>query len=92
MHDWRLLTIFFDWKQGIVIIEVVEYKEVVELKASGVVELFVPRFREWGPSVFINEANISNKDQKGNSTMTIEMQTGDEIRITAEEFILPEGF
>lgn len=92
MHDWRLLNIFFDWKQGVIILELVAYKEVVELRAMGVIDLHVPRHREWGPSVFINEANISEKNESGHATVTIEMQTGDEIKITASEFELPEGF
>ncbi len=92
MHDWRLLTIFFDWKQGVAILEFVKYKEVIELRATGVIDLHIPRQREWGPSVFINEANISEKDESGHATVTIEMQTGDELKIIASEFELPEGF
>ncbi|MFD2206213.1 hypothetical protein [Kiloniella antarctica] len=92
MHDWQLLNIFFDWKQGVVILELVEYKEIIELRATGVIDLRIPRHREWGPSVFINEAALSDRDKSGNMTLNIGMQTGDKLKITANEFVLPEGF
>ncbi|MEH6630939.1 MAG: hypothetical protein V7776_08940 [Halopseudomonas aestusnigri] len=92
MHDWTLVSITFDWKQGTLVIQFKNAITSTELRAIGVIDLHVPRHREWGPSVSVNEANISKKDESGHATVTIEMQTGDELKITASEFVLPKGF
>ncbi len=92
MHDWTLVTIEIDWKQGTLVIQLKNAITSTELSAIGVIDLHVPRHREWGPSVSINEAAISDRDENGNATVTIQMQTGDELKITAAEFVLPKGF
>jgi hypothetical protein len=47
----------------------------------GVEEVFIPHRNPWGPSTSINSART-----EASRVYIIEMQSGDEIRITAERF------
>ena len=93
MHDWTLLSIRFDWKQGKVSIEFEPYnteKIIVFFYAEDVSNLQIPRVKEWGPSVSVNEVTGPEKLSGENQKIKFEMQTSDVIEITAKKFIFPK--
>lgn len=89
MHDWTLLAIHFDWAIGRVAVELRNRSSMnVTLVAEGVSKLHVPRLQDWGPSVSINQVT-GPTDMAGVKHLSIEMQSGDVIEISASSFILP---
>jgi len=90
MHDWTLLTISFTWETGEVQINFSCRKsQVKSLLAEGVINIHIPRLREWGPSVSVNTVVgpliLSNEMYE----LKIEMQSGDLITIVATKFVFP---
>jgi hypothetical protein len=93
MHDWTLLSIFFDWGTGNAALAFRRSgSELVSVQAEGVSNLQVPRMNEWGKSVSVNEVRGPSKDVGGRQTLEIEMQSGDLIKITALSFIFPSEY
>jgi len=89
MHDWTLLSIVFDWKTGKVILSCRNLdSQLVSIVGENVTDLHVPRVREWDPSVSINEVH-GPIDMAGTKQLTIEMQSGDVITISASSFVIP---
>lgn len=88
MHDWTLLNIRLDWESGKACAEFTadEPSVIRVLIAEGVRELHVPRTNAWGPSVSVNRASDVILATDGTKSLTIQMQSGDEIRIVANDF------
>jgi hypothetical protein len=89
MHDWTLISIVFDWKTGKVILSCRNLdSQLVNIVGEKVTDLHVPSVQEWGPSISINEVN-GPIDMAGSKQLTIEMQSGDVMTISASSFVIP---
>lgn len=86
MHDWTLLSISFAWEAGTVrLVFRVLGSQTVTLVGEDVRSLRIPRMQEWGPSVSVNK--VTGPIDVGNLRhLSIEMQTGDVIEVTAGSF------
>jgi hypothetical protein len=92
MHDWTLVSIQTEWKEGRVALSFRNSKsETVSVIADGIAELVIPRRNEWGPSVSVNSVIGPTDHQGGLQRLSIEMQSGDVIQIVAKSFCLPTG-
>ncbi len=90
LHDWTLVRVDFDWQRARVTIELEDSAFTRRtLIAEGVRELRVPQMNEWGPSVSVNEVSEVETSTDGGRCLHIEMQSGDVIRIVAEQIALP---
>ena len=90
MHDWTLLSIQVDWETGRAeLIFRAHLRPSIPLVVRGIVDLHMPRRRDWGPSVSVNTVTGPLMIEGGLQTLEIEMQTGDVIKIVAESFELP---
>jgi hypothetical protein len=89
LHDWTLVEIHFDWRSGRVTVELddLSFARRVFI-AEGVRELHVPKENEWGPSVRVNGAIETDAPLGIGRCLKIEMQSGDVIQITAQQFSL----
>jgi len=90
MHDWTLVSIQFEWKEGRVALSLRNTKsETVSVIADGVADLMIPRRNEWGSSVSVNCVSGPIDHPGGLQKLDIEMQSGDVIQIVAKSFRLP---
>lgn len=54
---------------------------------TGLRELRVSRFLDWGPSVYVDEARwAARPDENGSSTLEIQMQSGDLLVVVGQTF------
>ena len=85
LHDATLLSVQADWAQGtaVVVLQVADVEEPLRVRAAGVTDLRMPHERPWGPSVSVNSWHIAS------GVLSIEMQSGDTITITAQSFDVP---
>jgi hypothetical protein len=92
MHDWTLVSIFFDWAAGQVILSLKDGgSSLVTIRAEGTSSLAIPQLNEWGPSVSVNEVRGPSKESGDMQALEIEMQSGDVIKVVATSFIFPPG-
>jgi hypothetical protein len=91
MHDWTLLSAFVDWKQGTARLEFQWDGEPKVITALGLTDMRLPRKSPWGPSVSINRCVGPTKARDGSHSLVIEMQSGDNIELVAEQFEMPIG-
>ena len=88
LHDAILSTIQLRWSDGTVMLEVFYFADGVRrsglIKATGVMQLTCPRASAWGESDAINSVSLHEYETK--TTMTIEMQSGDQISVEATTF------
>jgi hypothetical protein len=90
LHDWTLTSITVDWKIASVSFNLIDRNlSAMFLVFEGVSELYVPKANEWGQSSSINCVTIERWDHSLEAS--IEMQSGDVIRIKAAKMIGPEG-
>ncbi len=91
MHDWTLMEIRVDWQNGSV---TVTFRNTtsreVSLTAEGLVDIHVPKKEEWGRSVSVNEIRGPYKFDNEFQKVTIEMQSGDSIKIVARSIVWPQ--
>jgi hypothetical protein len=91
MHDWILISISFDWKHGKLTMEFSGNKPTSSFfYAENVSDLQVPRNQEWGPSIYVNGMKGPEELGNGLKKVRFEIQSGDVIEVTAENFIFPE--
>ena len=87
-HDTSLKEIRLSWKKGTIDIGVTYFEagSLCEgtIHGEGVFHLSCPRELPWGMSESIN--SVSQDHDQHKSTLTIEMQSGDEISIQARSF------
>ncbi len=91
MHDWTLLSLRIDWASGDVLIVIRGPKAEDEIHAAGALEIHIPRALPWGPSVSINAVTGPTAVENGLSSLAIEMQSGDTIKIVARSFNIPDS-
>ena len=86
LHDAVLEGIEVSWGSATASIRLVVAGDPpleVALMFAGIREIHVPHDQPWGPSVFVNEVDHTDSDDKSGVSMRIQMQSGDEIRVHA---------
>jgi hypothetical protein len=89
LHDGELQSIQIDWEKRICRLMLSAFldqgKDAVDCTIifERVADIQIPHRAPWGESVFINSQHLN-----GSETFVIEMQSGDEIRISAGSAIL----
>jgi hypothetical protein len=86
LHDASLLSISVNWEKGTAAFEIRTAKGVTSFMAIGLKELHVPRHFDWGPSVSIYTTTGPVLVASGLLTLSIQMQSGDDIKLIANEF------
>ena len=89
MHDWTLISVLFEWAIGRVTLSFENHAGSETLVARSVVDLRVPQFNEWGPSVSVNKVKGPFAVDDGLHSIEIQMQSGDIIKIVASSFEMP---
>jgi len=89
MHDWTLYSITVDWDRGTATFSLSWAGRPFALIAHDVRQLDIPRRFDWGPSVSVNKARGPESIEGGLSCFSIEMQSGDTIKIIAARIDLP---
>ena len=92
LHDATFLGLTLCWQKGEAVLSFQTGRAgqaSLSLRARGVHKLCCPRQQPWGPSVSIN----SVREQPSPSSpalrdLIVEMQSGDEIVVVAESFLL----
>ncbi len=86
LHDGVLERISVDWSRRLVRILATSVPGgLLMIIAGGLRDINIPRREPWGPSDFINGATAEQGDDS-TVTITIEMQSGDQITLTCESF------
>jgi hypothetical protein len=88
LHNHTLRSIHFDWKQARTDLMLEGHSANCILIANGVRDLHVPHMETWGPSVSVNVVKGPVEIAGGAKRLTIQMQSGDEITVTATHFSL----
>lgn len=84
MHDWTLVAVNLNWNEARLEMSVVDRLSVERcLLFEGVRGVAVERQLPWGPSNSINEVSLLKECEQGVFTVRFEMQSGDEITVTA---------
>jgi hypothetical protein len=84
MHDWTLQSIHVDWISGIAKIELKDSTSMIRtIEVKDLMNVTIPRRNPWGESVSVNEAIHSVEDVTKEHLLTIEMQSGDLIKVEA---------
>ncbi|HSM95771.1 MAG TPA: hypothetical protein VLT91_06995 [Rhizomicrobium sp.] len=89
LHDATLLFVAFEWELAKVSFAFETREGRVDLFAEGVTDLHIPKKKEWGSRVGVNELRGPSKAEHGLYRIEIEMQTGDVISIVARSFQMP---
>jgi hypothetical protein len=86
MHDWTLQSVHYEWELSEATLMFLTHISSQRLVARDVRDLHVPRREEWGPSSSVNK--VEESAEAGVRTLMVEMQSGDQITISAAEFEL----
>jgi hypothetical protein len=84
LHDGVLKSIHIGWESRVCRLALSAFLEEKRnavdciITFEGVIDVEIPHRTPWGESVFVNEQHLD-----GDNTYVIVMQSGDEIRITA---------
>ena len=90
LHDAVLVAARLDWGSGSAILELRVWGfEQPRIRARGLRRLEVPREHAWGPSASILDAKHEHDAER--ERLDLQMQSGDLIRIEADEIRLVEG-
>jgi hypothetical protein len=90
LHDWTLISITLHWESGKLTAEFRGADSAIRLLiAKDVCDLKVPRTYPWGSSVSVNGISLVSETSAERKSLTIEMQSGDVIEISAADFELP---
>jgi len=91
MHDWVLKSIAIDWEAGVTSFAFLpvsaEDEPPVEILIEGLVQLSVPRQFDWGPSVSVLDAYLT--ERSSGLTFSIQMQSGDLVQAQGSAIRLP---
>jgi hypothetical protein len=85
LHDNVLLGVEVQWREAVVSLSVRAWSGQKRLIVQAFTRLVCPRANPWGPSVCIVGGRISSDPSGTGITITIEMQSGDEIVIDGRE-------
>lgn len=90
LHDWTLVSIEIDWSAGRVQLGFRPPQGgLAYLIARDFLKIEVPRRQEWGPSSSVMSHVGPRECGDGLRSMSILIQTGDSVEITAREIQLP---
>jgi len=89
LHDATLTEVHLDWEKGELHLQVEPSQiytttPLIRLVVTDLKNFVYPRKLPWGPSVSIN--TVSVKNDQGDTTLFIEMQSGDVIEIAGKQF------
>ncbi len=85
-HDLTLKEVIIDWRlKTIRMLTTKSASEPVEIGASRFSQFQCSYLESWGPSRSIYRCTLESKQ------MVLEMQSGDTIEITAEDFTFPNN-
>ena len=88
VHDAVLQRVSVDWPAATVAVELHPVPgDPLVITAYGVRELHVNRWEPWGPSAFVNNAEV-HEAAAGQVRLRLAMQSGDQVLVVAEEFDL----
>ena len=90
MHDWTLLSVKVDWIKGEAAIDFRALSGHISVHAVGLSEVHIPRHFPWGRSESVNSVKGPSLAENSEAHLSIEMQSGDVIRISARSFVMPE--
>jgi hypothetical protein len=82
LHDSILNSIHLDWESGDLRVQIEGHDFDLAVLAYSLTSLECPRHHPWGPSFYIKNAIL--EDGNGSESLTIEMQSGDLIKIEAK--------
>lgn len=80
-HDYILDEIKFNWKEKNISITLKGFDDDYELVVQEFTSAIIPRHDPWGPSDMVNEISIEQKTQ---TLVQVEMQSGDVLKIEAQ--------
>jgi hypothetical protein len=93
LHDASLAGIQLQWQEGTVAVDVIYFASGTlwkgRIRGIGLSRFNCSRTFPWGESQSINEVSLNPIERC--STLTIEMQSGDEITIHANSFCFDKG-
>src|SRR3954462_9101064 len=90
LHDTTLVRLEVTWASGEALLHLNSSPEDVQIKATGLWRLEVPRHQPWSRSVSINGVKGFPLPDGKHHRLEIEMQSGDTIVLEAENFQLTE--
>lgn len=86
LHDAQLKSVVLDFEQGIITLMLIPHDhypgQPSTIVAEDVTSVSITREQPWGPS-----ASINDSEGPEDSRFVIEMQSGDELTITAGSFL-----
>ena len=91
LHDAQLVSVRLEWEPGTVRFEFVPHEVYPDqprvIEARGLRHAEFPRRYEWGPSDSVLEAREPEPSADG-ARFVIAMQSGDDLVVIADEFVL----
>lgn len=92
MHDWLFIGMKAAWENGSIEMQLKNSSsQFVSIHAVNFCRLEISRKMEWGRSYSINSHELVSCGDSIGHILSIEMQSGDVIRIEAEGFVFPDG-
>lgn len=94
LHDAIFVGLELKWEEGCLDLMFVpcddnEEEYPIKISAHRFKSLVCPRNYPWGRSFYVSSIQLQR--QPKDVTLTIEMQSGDEIQVKAEEVVLPNS-
>jgi len=89
MHDWTLLGLSIDWAAGTARLDLKSSAGPETLTAIGLKSAIAPRRFPWGPSCSVNGCRGPIQTADGATQLVVELQSGDEIELIADQFVMP---
>ena len=86
-HDSSLLRVDVNISLNSAELEIRTHSHVMVLRAEQITALTLGRAMPWGPSQSINRVSVTELD-KESSELMVELQSGDELHVTARRFVL----
>jgi hypothetical protein len=89
LHDWTLSAATVNWGTGTAELTFAWDGKDYALTVRGLSKLVLPRTFPWGPSVSVNSIDGPTPLEDGLFHLSIEMQSGDVIELSAVNFDIP---
>ncbi|WP_209377388.1 hypothetical protein [Pararoseomonas baculiformis] len=84
------MSVTVDWTSGQARLDLQSPSGLRTLRAIKLRELHIPRNHDWGSSVSINIVTGPDVRTDGLCCLSVEMQSGDTIKVIAGSFEMPE--
>lgn len=92
LHDAQLVRVTLDWAAGTARLDLIPHQHYPDqpaaIEARGLQQASFPRRNEWGPSNAVLEARPPEQTADGALRLALTMQTGDELVLVADAFML----